>query len=268
GQSLTKLAYLNEEGDFNLILLPTKSDFVESEKILESVKNGKKIFNFTGGKAFKLYKKFSNEFNSNLLDEFESNAKGIEALYRLYKKKDLPNSLIINIGTGTSILLKDNSINHLGGSALGGGFFMGLIRLLYNLKDFKKALDMAESGDRYSIDLKVSDIYELEDNRVDSIFREFTASSLGKIGEFTSLDNIKREDLLNALICIIGENIGIIANLYANNNNIKNIVFCGGFLRENNILKRILSAICKMNKKKPIFLKNSEFCGAIGALLS
>jgi len=44
-------------------------------------------------------------------------------------------------------------------------------------------------------------------------------------------------------------------------------VFCGGFLKENRILKKVLSLLCKVKNKKAIFLKNSEFCAAIGALL-
>ncbi len=67
--------------------------------------------------------------------------------------------------------------------------------------------------------------------------------------------------------CLIGEKLGIIAIIVAENNDITDIVFCGGFLKENKILKKLLSLICKVNKKKAIFIKNSEFCAAIGALL-
>ncbi|MFX1450383.1 MAG: hypothetical protein ACFFCM_06060, partial [Promethearchaeota archaeon] len=68
--------------------------------------------------------------------------------------------------------------------------------------------------------------------------------------------------------CLVAENLGIIANLMAINNNISNLVFCGGFFKNNKILRRVLSSICQLNKKKAFFLKNSEFCGAIGALFS
>ncbi|TFG04108.1 MAG: hypothetical protein EU539_11530 [Promethearchaeota archaeon] len=268
GQSLTKLAHVESENELNLILLSTEKEQDDLMDILDPIKLKFKNFNFTGGRAFNVFNEYSKESNANLLDEFHSNAKGIEILYNLYKKKKLPKSLIINIGTGTSILLKNQNIVHLGGSALGGGFFMGLIKVLFNLSDFKNALKLAEKGSRYNVDLKVSDIYDKNDHRVDRIFKEYTAASFGKILSDSKPKEIKKEDFLNALICLIGENIGTIANLFAKDNEVSNLVFCGGFLIENIILKRILSTVTKLHHHNPIFLKNSEYCGAIGALLS
>lgn len=250
------------------MILSTQADFDQINEFLESKQEYFEKYNFTGGRAFNFHEKYLKQIDSNLLNEFQSNAKGIEALFMLTKKKVLPESLIINIGTGTSVLLKKQTFKHLGGSALGGGFFMGFIKLLYNLYDFRKAVKIAEKGDRYNIDLKVSDIYESKDHRVNLVFREFTAASFGKIENNINLNFIKKEDVINSLICLIGENLGTMANLMAESNNVRNLVFCGGFLRNNKILQRILSAICGINKKKAIFLKNSEFCGAIGALLS
>ncbi|MFX1445002.1 MAG: hypothetical protein ACFFHV_16440 [Promethearchaeota archaeon] len=268
GQTLTKIAYLENQNDLHLVILSTQADFDKINKFLESKQESFEKYKFTGGRAFNIHEKFVKRIDSTLLNEFQSNAKGIESLFMLTKKKVLPDSLIINIGTGTSVLLKKQSFKHIGGSAIGGGFFMGFIKLLYNLDDFQKAIKLAETGDRYNIDLKVSDIYESKDNRINLIFREFTAASFGKIENYTNLSDIKKKDVINSLICLIGENLGTMANLMAENYKINNLIFCGGFLRNNKILQRILSVICGINKKKAIFLKNSEFCGAIGALLS
>ena len=150
---------------------------------------------------------------------------------------------------------------------MGGGFFMGMIKLVLDLNDFQEALELARKGDRYNVDLKVSDIYDPEDKRVDLLFREFTAASFGKIDQFFDTSSLKKEDFINSLICVIGENLGTIATLMAENNNIADIVFSGGFLKENRLLRRILSLICKVNKKRSIFLKNSEYSAAIGALI-
>ena len=249
-------------------MLSTKLDYEQINEFLESIQTTHRKFNFTGGRAFTYHEKFLKETESNLLNEFQSNSKGIETLYLLNKKKVLPDSLIMNIGTGTFVLFKKQTFKHLGGSALGGGFFMGFIKLLYDINDFQEAIKIAEKGDRYNIDLKVSDIYEPKDHRVNLVFREFTAASFGKIEPYIDINSVKKEDVINSLICLIGENLGSMANLMANNHNINTLVFCGGFLRNNKILQRILSAICGINKKKAIFLKNSEFCGAIGALFS
>jgi len=251
----------------NLLLLPTKTGIKELKEFLNSKKDTYSKFNFTGGKSFKLYREYSEICKVGLYNEFQANVKGIDYLYFLEKHKKLLPSLIVTLGTGTSIILKEESFNHLEVSAMGGGFFMGMIKLVLDLNDFQEALDLARKGDRYNVDLKVSDIYDLEDKRVDLLFREFTAASLGKFVHNFDTSSLKKEDFINSLICVIGENLGTMATLMAENNNITNIVFSGGFLKENRPLKKILSLICKVNKKRAIFLKNSEYSAAIGALM-
>ena len=263
GQSLTKIAFRK---DNEIILKIGETNFKEVEEFLDENKSNFNTINFTGGKAYKLYKKYSNSINTNLINEFKANVRGLEYLYESYKKKALPPSLIVTLGTGTSLVLKRDRIEHVGGSAMGGGFFMGLIKLLFNMSDYFDAIELVRKGNRFNIDLKVADIYNIEDTRVDKLFREFTAASLGKINKDFNIKSLKKEDLMSSLIGIIGENIGTIATLMAENYNLKNIVFCGGFLLENKSLKQILSLLCKFKKKKAIFLKNSEYCGAIGAL--
>jgi type II pantothenate kinase len=266
GQSLTKFAYL--EGDqLNLYSYPTQTGIPTIKKFLESKKSQLNKFNFTGGKSYELYKEYSNEFETKLINEFEANVNGIEFLYNLEKKVDLTRSLIVTIGTGTSIVLVNDKFEHLGGSALGGGFFLGLLKTVFNLDDYQKAMDIAKIGNRYNVDLKVSDIYSPEDDRVDLLFREFTAASLGKLNEKFQVKTLKKEDFIASIICMIGENLGTIATLMADKNNITNIIFSGGFLKENKILKQLLSILCRVNKKKAIFLKNSEYSAAIGALI-
>jgi len=266
GQSLTKIVYV-DENRLNLLSLSTKTNISKIEEIIENKKDNYTIFNFTGGRCFRLFRNYSKKFNVKIFNEFEANVKGIEYLYSLEKSKKLLSSLVVTMGTGTSILLKNENYKHLGGSAMGGGFFMGLIKQIFNLNDFQEAINLAKNGDRYNVDLKVSDIYDSEDNRIDLLFREFTAASFGKIDNSFDRNSLRKEDFIKSLICVIGENIGTIAALMAENNGITDIIFSGGFLRENRPLRKILSLICKVNKKKAIFLKNSEFSAAIGALL-
>jgi len=266
GQSLTKVAY-RKENEIMLSMSQTGSDFREIIEFLDFNRKNFNFINFTGGKAFSLYKKYSNEIKTNLINEFEANIEGLEFLYKHYKNRTLPPSLVVTIGTGTSIVLKSDIVEHIGGSAMGGGLFMGLIKLLFNMGDYFDAIELARKGNRFSIDLKVADIYDIEDTRVDKLFREFTAASLGKIKKDFDIKSLKKEDLINSLIGMIGENIGTIATLMAENYNVKNIVFCGGFLMGNKTVKQILSLLCKFKRKKAIFLKNSEYGGAIGALI-
>jgi len=268
GQSLTKIAYW-KDNEIILSMSQIGSDFSEIDEFLNLNKNRLNKVNFSGGKAFILYKKYSNAFETSLINEFEANIKGLEFLYENIKNRSLPHSLVVTLGTGTSIVLNKEKIEHLGGSAMGGGFFMGLLDLIFNsaITDFSKATNLASKGDRFQVDLKVGDIYNVEDDRVDKLFREFTAATLGKIDKSFDLNSVKKEDIISSLIGVIGENIATIATLMAENHEVENIVFCGGFLIGNKPLKQILSLLCKFKRIKPIFIDNSVFAGAIGALL-
>lgn len=268
GQSLTKVAYWKDNA-IELLISHTGSNVSEVDEFLNLNKTRINRVNFSGGKAFILYKKYSDDFKTSLVNEFEANIKGLEFLYENYKSRVLPPSLVVTLGTGTSIVLNKEKIEHLGGSAMGGGFFMGLLDLIFNstIADFSEATNLASKGDRFQVDLKVGDIYDVEDDRVDKLFREFTAATLGKINKSFDLNSVKKEDIISSLIGVIGENIGTIATLMAEKHEVKNIVFCGGFLVGNKPLKQILSLLCKFKRKKPIFIDNSVFAGAIGALL-
>ncbi len=266
GQTLSKLAYL-EKNELILSYFPTQTDLKSLEKAIEKKIGQFKKINFTGGKSFNLFQTYSKSLETNLINEFEANVKGIELLHFMEKSTVLPLSLIVTIGTGTSMVSNQDSYKHLGGTAMGGGFFMGIIQVLFNITNFQEAMELSKKGNRYNVDLKVSDIYAPEDNRVNLLFREFTAASLGKIDLNFNMDMLKEEDLINSLISMIGENIGTIANLMADKNGISTIVFCGGFLKDNKIVRKILSLMCMVNQKKAIFLKNSEFSATIGALV-
>lgn len=267
GQTLTKCAYADNE-DLILLIKPTDEridDIISEFKISNREINA---LHFTGGKAYKLFIEHKKSLNSTLMDEFEAIVLGIDFLYNLRKKIDRFDYLMVSIGTGTSITLKTNKIQHLGGTAMGGGMFMALVRMLYDLDDFDIIINLANNGDRYQVDLKVSDIYAMDDYRIEDYFRAFTAASLGKIIGFSDIGSVKQEDVIHSLLSIIGENIGLLANLFAEIHEIADIIFCGGLLMNNKILKNLLKLLAKSRQKKAIFLKNSEFAGAIGALLS
>lgn len=264
GQTLTKFAYV-DTNELLLVVKPTVSTI--NETIDKMLKNNFNRIHFTGGRAFNTFKNYSKKYESVILDEFTANVKGIDFLYNLKKKQEDSAVLIVSIGTGTSVVLKSKSFEHLGGSAMGGGMFMGLIKLLYNLDDYNMIMQLATKGNRYNVDLKVSDIYVDDDSRVKDYFRAFTAASLGKINDDRFTSPLAKEDIIHSILCIIGENIGMTATLFAELYKISKIIFCGGLLRNNKILKNLLKLIAKSRNKSAIFLKNSEFAGAIGALM-
>ena len=266
GQTLTKIAYYDEK-ELILLLHPTNTTYEFLFQFLDQNDFSKKKVNLTGGKAYDFYKLIEKDFNTSLFGEFEANVNGIEFLYQFKKKKTLPYCLIVTIGTGTSMISRKEQYNHIGGSALGGGFFMALINLLYKMDNFDEAIGLASKGNRYNVDLKVADIYSPDDNRINSLFRQFTAASLGKINRSIRINDYQKGDLLNSIICMIGENVGTIAIEKAKLYEIDNLVFCGGFLINNKPIQKLLSLLCTINQMKSIFLDHSIFSGALGMLL-
>lgn len=267
GQTLTKIVFY-EEGHLNCYLYPTTQGGEAIERFLKN--RGKNIsqLHLTGGAAYNLFKTFSEKYKVTLIDEFESINSGVDIIYQIEKKTALSDALIVTLGTGTSLIAKrESGFEHIGGSALGGGTYLGLMELLTDISDYKESINLAQKGNRFAIDLKVGDIYDKEDDRVDLVFREFTAASFGKIQNI-KLKDYEEKDILQALVNLIGENIGIISSLAAEKEGITKIVFCGGFLKDNKLLKNILRMLCKIREKKAIFIKNAEYMGAIGALMT
>ena len=87
------------ENELNLLMLSTNLDYKQICEFLESTLTTHRKINFTGGRAFTFHEKFLKKTESNLLNEFQSNAKGIEALYLLNKKinpKLIRKALILN----------------------------------------------------------------------------------------------------------------------------------------------------------------------------
>lgn len=69
--------------------------------------------------------------------------------------------IIVNIGSGVSILQVDSATNfkRIGGTSVGGGTFTGLCSLLAGVDSFEEAITLAEKGDSHRVDKLVRDIY-------------------------------------------------------------------------------------------------------------
>ena len=72
-----------------------------------------------------------------------------------------PRYLLVNIGTGVSMLLveREGVFRRVGGTALGGGTFFGLVSLLTGCDSFQEAISLALQGNHMNVDLLVRDIY-------------------------------------------------------------------------------------------------------------
>ena len=183
--------------------------------------------------------------------------------------------LLVNIGTGVSILRVDGPREHerVSGSTIGGGTYWGLIRLLTDIDDFEAVMKMAEKGDPSKVDMMVGDIYGKNSDALEKIGlpSNLVASSFGKlVAKRDPAIGLKQEDLVRALLLMVTNNIGQVSYLNAKLHSTPRIYFIGNFLRGNKISeKRLAYAINYWSKgeMEALFLEHEGYFGALGAFL-
>lgn len=199
--------------------------------------------------------------------------KGRKFFISLKNKKDIFPYLLVNIGSGVSIVKVERTGGHVrvSGSSLGGGTFWGLCRLLTGIIDFEEMLKLSVKGDNSKVDVLVGDIYGGTHYSRIGLSANTIACSFGKVvGESKDLIEYSPADVALALMRMISYNIGHLAYLNAIHFGIKNIFFGGYFIRANPYSMETISfAISFWSKDNMLafFQRHEGFLGAIGAFL-
>lgn len=248
----------------------------------------------TGGGAFKFEEEFKREVNIRLkkFDELDALIKGIlyadthnrTECYYYENASDISISqkarfdfsqpypfILVNIGSGVSILAVRgaNDYKRISGTSLGGGTFLGLCSLLTGCTTFEEAIQLATKGDHTKVDKLVRDIYGGDYERF-GLPGSLVASSFGQMNSKERRTSVTREDLANATLVTITNNIGLIARMCAVNEKIDKVVFVGNFLRVNPISMKLLAFAMDYwsnHTLKALFLEHEGYFGAIGTLL-
>lgn len=248
----------------------------------------------TGGGAFKFEDNFKQEVNMKLakFDELDALIKGIlftethnpcECYYwenasdiSVSSKKKFDFSqpypfILVNVGSGVSVLAVRGPDNYkrISGTSLGGGTFLGLCCLLTGCTTFEEAIQLATRGDHTKVDKLVKDIYGGDYERF-GLPGDLVAASFGQMNQIDRQASVSREDLANATLVTITNNIGSIARMCASNEKIDRVVFVGNFLRVNPISMKLLAFAMDYWSKgtlKALFLEHEGYFGAIGCLL-
>lgn len=262
GGTLTKLAYINQEGKLTLEVFPSN----EMEQVKAWLERHPHIdeIGVTGGRTEQLRDVLKPMKSVQYIVEFEATLKGVR--YLLEKEgHQIDKSIITNIGTGTSIHYMDgDSHARISGTGIGGGTLVGLAGLLTGITDFTKITTLAAKGDRSAIDLLVKDIFQGMEPPLDG---SLTASNLGKVG-ITQMVEHPIEDMLATVQGLVGEVITTLSIQLAVERDAKYIVYIGSTLTGNDNLKKVISHYTVLKKHTPIFLKDCGFSGAVGALLN
>ncbi|XP_055704917.1 pantothenate kinase 3 isoform X1 [Phlebotomus papatasi] len=248
----------------------------------------------TGGGAFKFEKDFKEQVNMKLakFDELDALIKGLlfteynnlNECYYWENPADIIKSakrrydfsmpypfILVNVGSGVSVLTVrgPDDYRRISGTSLGGGTFLGLCCLLTGCQTFEEAIQLATKGDHKKVDKLVKDIYGGDYERF-GLPGDLVASSFGQMNSRERRASVSKEDLANATLVTITNNIGSIARMCASNEKIDRVVFVGNFLRVNPISMRLLAFAMDYWSRgtlKALFLEHEGYFGAVGCLL-
>jgi type II pantothenate kinase len=201
------------------------------------------------------------------VNEFAAWGAGAAAMLAEDGAGELPSRyLLVSLGTGTSVLLVDGlSVSRVGGTALGGGTLVGLAAGLVGTGDYERVVALARRGSRRTVDLLVSDIYRAGGI---ALAGDLTASNFGKLApRLRAGEQVAPEDLAHALMGLLGENVALVCTGLAAAAQVRRIVFGGATLRRNDALVEIVGGITRALGREPVFLRQGEYAGALGALL-
>jgi type II pantothenate kinase len=194
--------------------------------------------------------------------EIEAAARGVAALMHVDARPLADPWLLALLGTGTAFAAVRHEagalkVTHLGGTALGGGSFVGIARRIDPSLTYDALLAAAGRGDRRNADTMVSDAYA---EGIGRIGPDLTAAHLTKPG--ASLD-----DVMAALLNLHAENIAQIAASRAVVAQMRRIVLAGGFAHENGPLIEGIIAMAGMFGIAVDLAPHPGFAGAVGAAL-
>ncbi|KEK22926.1 type II pantothenate kinase [Bacillus gaemokensis] len=261
GGTLTKVAYFSEDNELHF----EKFYSHEQNKIEEWLHKNKCINRLcmTGGRSEQLQTLLLEKYKTEYLAEFEATLAGVHYLIEK-EKRSINNFILTNIGTGTSIhYVHNKEYIRAGGTGIGGGTIMGLSKLLTKIDSFEEVIKHGKIGSRANLDITVGDIYN---GILSPIDNNLTASNFGKPA-ITKTD-YNKSDLLATIQGLVGEVVTALSLQFAETKDIDHIVYIGSALSNNTHLQDIIGNYTVYQNKKPIFLPDYGFSGAIGALLS
>jgi len=186
----------------------------------------------------------------------EIRAIGLGGLFLVKKLK----GLIVSIGTGTAMVAaykRGVSVNHVGGTGVGGGTILGLSKRMLGINNFEAIENMASQGDSSKVDLTVADIVG---GPVGIIPAEATASNFGRL-----TGTVSKEDIAAGIFNLVSQVIGILAAMAAKAYGLQDDVVLVGRLAKSKI---VFEAICKTTELfgvKATVPKDCDYCTAVGA---
>ncbi len=167
--------------------------------------------------------------------------------------------LVVSMGTGTAMVYFDqDSVQHVGGSGIGGGTLKGLAHAILGISDLQLLEKMSEVGDLKNVDLRVGDIV---DKAIDGLPAHLTASNFGK-----SHDSASAEDYAVAILNMICQSVGVLANAHAMVKGTNTIIVTGKLATLGHA-KQVFDQLSVLYNKRYIIVPQAASATAVGAAL-
>ena len=200
--------------------------------------------------------------------EFDAWGRGAnEMLRRLGEDNGAP-YLLVAIGTGTSMLrVEGESVERVGGTALGGGSALGLGLALTGARSPEELNALALSGARQNVDLMVTDLFE---NAAD--VGAVIASSFGKLARGVNQNDATATpptacDLAAAALGIVSDNIGLLATAHAKGAGVDRVVYGGSTLLVHPQIGDVMRGFGLIMGHETVILPQGGHTGSLGAML-
>ena len=138
----------------------------------------------------------------------------------------------------------------------------GLGYLLTEISDYETLTNLAQSGNRDIIDLKVKHIYKDSEPPIPG---ELTAANFGNVLNNMN-EHVTNSDKLASLVGVVGEVITTMAITVAREYQTKNVVYIGSSFNNNPLLRKVIEDYTVLRGCHPFYIENGAFSGAIGVL--
>lgn len=142
--------------------------------------------------------------------------------------------LVVSAGTGTAMVAATGvKVQHITGSAVGGGTLLGLSRLLLSTVDVDKIDQLALAGDASAVDIMLSEAVGGEVGRLPASANAVNLGKLADDGHFS------REDLAAGLVRLVAQVIAVIALNAADAAGMADIIMIGHTMDLQSIQKEV-----------------------------
>jgi len=192
-------------------------------------------------------------FTITIVSEFVAIGKGAEIC------SQQNSGIAVSLGTGTAMVLfntEKKQYEHIKGTGLGGGTFIGLSKALLNTENFTEISNLALLGTKNNIDLSVG---EIVGGNIGLLPASATASNFTKYSHTT-----KKADIALGISTLIAESITALAIEKCLRYKQTHIIF-GGKFSKLSILQKHVEATTQLFNITAIFPQNSEYMTSIGA---